>query len=101
MKQLLIVLFALAFFYCIASCEKEEQQPKERTNCYGFTMVVTDFQNTKDSSTLNVDTITTVQCYFTLSEAEAYADERNTYTPYTTNDTIRGYFQTVCTFVKY
>jgi hypothetical protein len=98
MKQLTTLLLAIILF---ASCEKDEVQPKETTNCYGFTIVRTDFKNVKDSSTLKVDTVTTTQCYFTLSTAESFAKSRNVYTPYTTNDTIKGYFQTVCTFVKY
>jgi hypothetical protein len=98
MKQLTTLLLAIVLF---ASCEKDEAQPKEKTNCYGFSIVRTDFKNIKDSSTLKVDTIITIQCYFTVSTAESFANARNVYTPYTTNDTIKGYFQTVCTFVKY
>ena len=98
MKQLLTLLLAVVLF---TSCEKDEPQPKEPTACYEFTIIRTDFKNVEDSTTLKIDTSVFVQCLFTLSTAESFAKVRNVYTPYTTNDTIKGYFQTVCTFVKY
>jgi hypothetical protein len=96
--KLLTLLLAIALF---ASCEKDDTQPKDEKSCYTFTIIRTDFKNFNDSTTLNVDTTEFVQCLFTLNDAERFASTRNEYTPYTTNDTIIGYFETVCTFVKY
>jgi hypothetical protein len=97
MKQLLTLLLAIILF---ASCEKDEAQPEEQTNCYGFTIIKTDWSNVKDSTTLKIDTFLVVHCYFLPSTAESFARDMNQYTPYT-NGTIEGYFQTVCTYVKY
>lgn len=96
MKKLLLLLFTCILF---ASCEKDEV--KEPTACYEFTIIRTDFKNLNDSTTLKIDTSKFVQCLFTLATAETFARVRNEYTPYIENDTIKGYFQTVCTFVKY